>query len=290
MLSFFKRKKQGEDSTIDADQLLQTECEQKEEWIKTELSFHPHMPISTEQKYYFQFLNNELPPLKPNQLSLSGIELKKENGRYIVTAFIRHTLNQTLSLGETPLLLVGPNGELLGRKVFSLHELGELPPNSSRPWSFTFLETDLFVEELPETGWKLAFELKKPHALDMEESWEKSLSHEDKQKLEQLVRSLTPPKEGELNFMGLQAKVDEEGNLVVTLLIRNGSYKNVRLEKLPLVVEDANKEVVAHGAFSLQLEVKANTSKPWTFIFPKSLLTKERIDLSEWHVYPPQNN
>lgn len=288
MLSFFKRKKQGEDSTIDAGQLLQKEYEQKEEWIKTDLSFHPHMSISTEQKYYFQFLNNELPPLKPNQLSLSGIELKKENGRYIVTAFIRHTLNQSLSLGEAPLLLIGPNGELLGRKVFPLNELGELPPNSSRPWSFMFLESDLFVKELPETGWKLAFEIKKPHALDMEESWEKSLSDEDKQKLEQLVRSLAPPKEGELNFMGLQAKMGEDGSLIVTLLIRNGSYKNVRLEKLPLVVEDANKEIVARGAFSLQLEVKANTSKPWTFIFPKSLLTKEHIDLSAWRVYPPQ--
>ncbi|MCX8046080.1 MAG: accessory Sec system S-layer assembly protein [Anoxybacillus gonensis] len=288
MLSFFKRKKQGEDSTIDASQLLQEEYEQKEEWIKTDLSFHPHMPISTEQKYYFQFLNNELPPLKPNQLSLSGIELKQENGRYIVTAFIRHTLNQSLTLGEAPLLLIGPDGELLGRKVFQLNELGELPPHSSRPWTFVFLENDLFVKEIPDSGWKLAFELKKPHALDMEESWEKSLSNEDKQKLEQLVRSLTPPKEGELNFMGLQAKIGEDGSLVVTLLIRNGSYKNIRLEKLPLVVEDASKEIVARGAFSLQLEVKANTSKPWTFIFPKSLLTTEHIDLSEWRVYPPQ--
>ncbi len=288
MLSFFKRKKQGEDSTIDASQLLHEEYEQKEEWIKTDLSFHPHMPISTEQKYYFQFLNNELPPLKPNQLSLSGIELKQENERYIVTAFIRHTLNQSLTLGEAPLLLIGPNGELLGRKVFQLNELGELPPHSSRPWTFVFFENDLFAKEIPDSGWKLAFELKKPHALDMEESWEKSLSNEDKQKLEQLVRSLTPPKEGELNFMGLQAKIGEDGSLVVTLFIRNGSYKNIRLEKLPLVVEDASKEIVARGAFSLQLEVKANTSKPWTFIFPKSLLMKEHIDLSEWRVYPPQ--
>uniref|UniRef100_UPI002612EE95 SLAP domain-containing protein n=1 Tax=uncultured Anoxybacillus sp. TaxID=263860 RepID=UPI002612EE95 len=81
MLAFFKRKKQGEDSTIDASQLLQQQYEQKEERVKTQLSLHPHMQISTEQKYYFQFLNNELPPLKPNQLSLSGIELKKGNGR-----------------------------------------------------------------------------------------------------------------------------------------------------------------------------------------------------------------
>ena len=62
------------------------------------------------------------------------------------------------------------------------------------------------------------------------------------------------------------------------------------LNNLPLIVEDASGEVIAKGGFKLdQLEVKANTSKPWTFIFPKELLLKENIDLSKWKVYPPKN-
>ena len=66
------------------------------------------------------------------------------------------------------------------------------------------------------------------------------------------------------------------GPLHTTLLIRNGSEKNMKLEQLPLIVEDASGEVIAKGGFQFDnLEVKANTSKPWTFIFPKELLLKE---------------
>ena len=148
------------------------------------------------------------------------------------------------------------------------------------------------MKEIPQTDWKLAFELKRPkepHALDLEESWEKSLAEPDKEKLEQLVKSITPPKAGEVNFMGIQARLDDAGALHTTLLIRNGSEKNVKFEQLPLIVEDASGEVIAKGGFRFeQLEVKANTSKPWTFIFPKELLLKEDIDLSKWKAYPPQ--
>ena len=77
--------------------------------------------------------------------------------------------------------------------------------------------------------------------------------------------------------------------LHTTLLIRNGSEKNIKFEQLPLIVEDASGEVIAKGTFQFEkLEVKANTSKPWTFIFPKELILNEDIDLSKWKVYLPQ--
>lgn len=289
MLSFFKKKKQGNDSTINASQLFEeTSDEQDDEHVHTELSLHPMMPLTVEQKYYFQYLNNELPPLKKNQISLSGIELKKENDKYIVTAFVRTSLQKPVQFKETPLLLIGPNGEVFARKTFFLQELGELPPNSSRPWRFIFTTTDLLTDQIPEEGWKLAFELKKPHSLDLEQSWAKNLTEEDKEKLKQVVRSLEPPKKGEVNFMGLQATINTEGNLIVTLLIRNGSDKHITIEQLPLVVEDAIGNIVARGAFTLGLKVKSNTSKPWTFVFPSSLVYNANADLSRWRVYVPQ--
>ncbi|MBW7652305.1 accessory Sec system S-layer assembly protein [Anoxybacillus sp. ST4] len=288
MLPFFKKKKQGEDSTIQANQLFDGTHEQQDEDVHTTLSIHPLMSLTTEQKYYFQYMNNELPPLKKNQVSLSGIEWKKEGENYVITAFVRNSLDKAIRFDETPLLFIGPDGQVLGRKIFPMQELGDIPPRSSRPWRFVFTKKDLHNEHIPETGWKLAFELKKTHRLDLEESWKKQLSKEDQDKLEQLVRSLTPPKEGELNVMGLQAQVNEEGNLIVTLLIRNGTNKHITFEQLPLIVEDAKGDVLARGAFTLQLEVKANTSKPWTFIFPKSLVQKETFDFSTWRAYIPQ--
>ncbi|MBY6268643.1 accessory Sec system S-layer assembly protein [Parageobacillus thermoglucosidasius] len=296
MFPFFKKQKQQKDehdSVVEANELSEnSEADSDEEEVKTELSFHPSWNVSIEERYYYQFLHNQQRPLKKNQISLSGIDLKQVPRGYVVTAFVRNSLSRPVAFTPAPLLLLGPNNEVLARKVFDLSELGEVPPRSSRPWKFLFEQETLRTSELPLVDWKLAFELpkQKHHSLDLAESWEKSLAAEDKQKLQALVQSLQPPKPGEVNFMGLQAQQTEQGDLHVTLLIRNGSDKNIHIEQLALQVHDASGDIVASGAFSLDhFEVKANTSKPWTFIFPKSLVTKENPDLRSWKVSLPSS-
>jgi accessory Sec system S-layer assembly protein len=296
MLSLFKKKnvnKTGEDTTVSSEELLNETVElSAEEEVETKLFYSPAYEPAQELKYVYQFMNLELSPLKPNQISLAGVDLKQDEEQVTVTAFIRNSLNKAIKLQEMPLLLLGADGEKLARKEFDLSVVGDIPAKSSVPWLFEFAAGDLAVDgDLPKTGWKLAFELKaqKKHSLDLEESWANSLPEQDKARLHQLVDGMAAPKPGEVNFMGLQAKKSEDGNLHVTMLIRNGSDKNIQLQQLPLEVVDASGDVIAKGGFALNdFEVKANTSKPWTFIFPSSLVLKEEIDLSVWKAYPPQ--
>ncbi|MFD1736952.1 accessory Sec system S-layer assembly protein [Bacillus salitolerans] len=295
MLSFFKKKdkkieRSGEDSTVSSNELLENGADaSSSKEVDTKLSYHPSWNLKEEEKYVYQFLHNQLPKLVENQISISGIEIKVVDNKLMVSAFVRNTLSRPVKFQEMPLLLLGANGELIGRKIFDLSVLGELPPTSSRPWHFFFEKNEVTTLDIPASGWKLAFELKKKHSLDLAESWENSLSDTDKEKLQQLINTVEPPKPGEVNFMGLQAKQSEDGNLHVTMLIRNGSTKNINLQQIPLVIEDASGDIVAKGGFQLtDFEVKANTSKPWTFIFPKELIVKEDIDLSKWKAYPPQ--
>ncbi|AGX06272.1 MULTISPECIES: accessory Sec system S-layer assembly protein [Bacillus] len=298
MLSFFKKNKQekpvkqGTDSTISSKELLnETGNEAAAEEVETALSLHPATNITAEQQYVLRFLNNELPPLLPNQISLAGIELQQDGGSVTVAAFVRSSLSKAVEFKKTHLLLVGPDEEILARKEFDLTEIGEIPAKSSRPWNFTFNSSDLLTDSIPAEGWKLAFEIRnnEEHRLDLDEAWENSLSSSDKEKLKQMVEQMDPPKIGEINFMGIQAKVADNEDLQVTLLIRNGNDQNVMLQQLPLQVEDATSEVIAKGGFQLdKFELKANTSKPWTFIFPKSLLLKDNPDLSSWKAYPLQ--
>lgn len=293
MFSFFKKgkkdkiEKQGSDTIISSKELIDEEGSIEEQEVYTELSLHPSMNIPVESQYVLRFLNNELPPLKPNQISLSGIELRAEENELIVSAFVRNSLSKGIKLEETALLLVGPNGDHLARKVFNLKELGEIPAKSSRPWHFAFELSDIISAEIPAEGWKLAFEIKTnvKHHLDLDEAWEKALPVAEKENLVKLVESLDPPKSGEVNFLGLQARKNENESLSITILIRNGNERNVQLHQLPLQVEDANGEIVAKGGFSLDnFEVKANSSKPWTFIFPKELLLSEQPDFSTWKI------
>ncbi|WP_102344815.1 accessory Sec system S-layer assembly protein [Bacillus sp. Marseille-P3661] len=305
MLSFFKRKKTpdtdelkntGSDNAVSAKDLLNLESSGSEdEEVYTELSIHPEWNLPQEQMYVYRFLNNELAPLKPDEISLSGIEIEKKEKELVCSAFVRTSLNQAIEIGTTTLLLVGEN-EVYGRKEFDFTEVGHLPARSSRPFQFVFQQQDLYkpISEINTEVWGLAFQLhseNRNHTLDLAESWEKTLADEDKERLKSMVESMTPPKPGEVQFVGLQAKFNDSGKLQVSMLIQNGSQQNIRLEQLPLVVEDASGEVVAQGGFMLEdFSIKANTSKPWNFVFPPSLLTKEQseIDLSAWRAFPPQ--
>ncbi|BDG45086.1 accessory Sec system S-layer assembly protein [Saccharococcus caldoxylosilyticus] len=280
-----KKKKSGGDTAVSAQDVIQETDDAGDEDVYTELSLHPSWNLPLEEQYVLRFLNNELPPLKPNQISLSGISLRREADGVVVSAFVRHSLSKPIQIGKATLLLLSADDGIIARKEFDLEELGELPAKSSRPWHFLFENATLKMDDIPSEGWKLAFELKPKHRLELEESWEKALPEEEKEKLRQFVDQLEPPKPGEVNFFGLQAKLTEEYGLHITVLIRNGSDRTIYLEQLPLQVEDAAGEVVARGGFVLdRLEVKANTTKPWTFIFPKELIQKSAPDLSKWKI------
>lgn len=291
MLSIFRRKKtddikkQGKDQSYSSEELLNETEETEETEIETELSLPPSWNIPAEQQYVFRYLNNELKPLKPNQISLSGIEISDGQTGVEVTAFVRNSLHKAIQLQKTTLLLLDKDNQIIARHIFDLSEIGEIPGKSSRPWVFVFPFESLKLAEFSKENWTLAFELRKKHSLDLEESWQKGLSEDAKKQLENLVNSTEPPKEGEINIMGLQAKFDEAGSLHTTILIRNGSNKNIQIQQFPLQIIDASGEIVAQGGFTLNdFEVKADTTKPWTFIFPKENIIKEQLDLSKWIV------
>jgi accessory Sec system S-layer assembly protein len=295
-MALFKKKKKEElveeESVTENRQAEVADVEQSDE-MKTTLSIHPDWELSNQEKYVYKFKHEQLPPLKPNQISITGIRLLEYNDGFVVVAFLRNTLAKAVRFEAVDLLLLDEAGQAIAKKQFELDGLGELPAMSARPWRFLFSNEDKLVEKMPEDGWKIAFELKQKrqvHQLELAESWENQISPVQKEHLEKLVGGLPSLNPGEVNFMGIEVKFTPEQNLAATVLIRNGSDKNIQLEQIPLIVEDAAGDIVCQGGFKLeQFEVKANTSKPWTFIFPKELIQKAEPDLSRWKVYPPGN-
>ncbi|WP_409302948.1 accessory Sec system S-layer assembly protein [Peribacillus sp. SCS-155] len=259
----------------------------------TSLFFHPDWEMSTAERYVYRYHHQNLAPLLPNQLSITGLELKELNGDLVVVAFLRNTLDRGIRFETVDLLLLDSEGTPFAKKQFEVDDIGEIPAFSCMPWRFLFFEEDRLGEALPEE-WTIAFELKsntaKEHALDIDERWGSSLTPAQREHLETMVAGLPKLAAGEVNIMGIEASMKDDGSLAAVVLIRNGSEKSIKLEQIPLVVEDAEGDIVARGGFTLQdLEVKANTSKPWTFVFPAGLITKEAPQLEKWKVYPPGN-
>ncbi|MFJ7848265.1 accessory Sec system S-layer assembly protein [Peribacillus sp. NPDC097224] len=276
-------------NTASAEEAISTE----EDAVYTSLVFHEEWESSKQEEYVFKFHHQQLPSLKPNQISISGVKLTRVEDDVVILAFLRNTLDKAVRFEVIDLLLLDENGKTLARKAFDLSTMGEIPALSSVPWRFLFEEPDILDRAIPDEGWKIAFELKnqkREHELDLAPLWKEQLPEAQQENLRKLVAGLPKLNEGEVNFMGLEAKFKDNEQLAVTVLIRNGSEKQIKIEKLPLVVEDGNGDQVCQGGFSLDdFEVKANTSKPWTFIFPGELVKKKNPDLSRWKVYPPSS-
>ncbi|MEK3935539.1 accessory Sec system S-layer assembly protein [Sporosarcina sp. FSL W7-1349] len=295
LFSFFKKvEKTGSDSTIGSEEIVEgVQSSTSTDDVETPLSLHPSWTIPQEQEYVFRFLSNELEPLKPNQISLSGIDIDVEpaNGSWLVKAFFRSSLDQQISVGSVELLLLDGEGKTVASDEFDLKELGDIPPRSARPWVFVFTKENIFAEEPPAENWKLAFNVQSmvPHKLELEPTWEEGLTAEQKEALAKVVEGLPKLKPREVNISGFQVKQQDDGSIAASVFIRNGHSKQINIEKLPLELVDAAGDQVARGSFELApLSVKANTSKPWTFIYPKEMVQKEEPDFSRWTVRVPQ--
>lgn len=297
MLSIFKKK---EDTQNVQDEIQKNENDVMkiedpslvDNEVLTELSLHPDLEISVQEKYIYQYYHGQLKSLKRNQISISAYQLNKYDDYFVVHGFIRSTLEKPAKISDVTLLLLDENKAILAKKDFNLEEIGELPPNSSRPWIFIFNDEDVISEisDIPETGWQLAFEISKKQSLqqtplDLPDSWESSCTEEQKHFLTKLVDELPPIQQGELNIMGIEAVQSENSDLHVTLLFRNASQKDIQLQQLPLQITNGTDELITKGSFNLDaFEIKANTAKPWRFIFPLALLEDKNPDLSAWKV------
>ncbi|MFP3389008.1 accessory Sec system S-layer assembly protein [Brevibacillus sp. SIMBA_040] len=315
MLSFLKnlkgktptpqevREQVQEESVLPASDTEQSHQEQLQEHaestgIVTSLSLHESWEekLSKTEQYTLSFMAQELAPLAKGNISLAGTALVAHEAGVEVTAFVRNSTDRAIRLGEMTLVILFGDQQLFTRQSFDLSEIGEIPPRSARPWSFVFTREHFLQVDVLLANWKIAFELAQkkmvlPSQLELEESWIKALSDEQKNSLIELAKNLPALKEGEVNFQSMQIRRTEDGALHVMLLIRNGSTQSISFENLPLVLHDATGDRIAAGSFKLSnFTVNANTSKPWMFIYPPEIIEKEDPDFSRWKVTIPQES
>ncbi|MCM3143697.1 accessory Sec system S-layer assembly protein [Brevibacillus sp. MER 51] len=285
-------------SAADTEQSHQEEQQVQVEstGVTTTLSLHEswESQLSEQEKYSLSFMALELEPLQSGNISLAGTALVPHEDGIEVTAFVRNSTDRPIRLNEMTLVVLFGDQELFTRQSFDLSELGEIPPCSARPWVFVFDREHFLQVDVLLMNWKIAFEMAQkkmvlPQQLELEESWIKALTDEQKTSLIELAKNLPALKEGEVNIQSVQIRRTENGALNAMLLIRNGSTQSLSFETLPLALYDASGDKVAEGLFELgSLTVNANTSKPWLFIFPPESIQKEELDLSRWKVSVPQ--
>ncbi|MFJ5769598.1 accessory Sec system S-layer assembly protein [Psychrobacillus sp. NPDC093180] len=285
-MAFFQKKKQeNEEEKLETAMITDTV---NQDAVPTTLEFHPLQQYSTPQTYVLKYHHEQLPTLKLNQISISGIRLTQTGEKLEIEAFIRNTVDQPIKFSTLDLVLLDEVGKTLANKSFNMEEVGTLSALSSMPWVFTFEKENILVDDIPNEGWKIAFAIQqvpKEHSLDLEPSWENHLSQMQRKRIEELVTSLPKLGETEVSLMILDVKLKENGDVIASALIRNGKMEAINVKDFSLIVMDATNEQICSRNFILEdFIVKGNATKPWTFKFPEQLVQKKNPDFSKWKV------
>jgi SLAP domain-containing protein len=122
------------------------------------------------------------------------------------------------------------------------------------------------------------------HRLILQKTWERAVSAQDREIFQKIFQSSPFPQDNELIFLPIRAGINYEKHIFATVLIQNGGKHDLIFDNFPLFFYDNTSKIAEHKFTIKELVVKANTSTPWTFIFPKETMMQQILEFSNWSV------
>lgn len=295
MPEFFKRLVDKTERQVTKSDTIQAKPEagENKQGIKTRLSLHPDWKVASGKTSYAlkAIMDKEvaqLPAIKEGFIGLNGIYAVKEKNQLEVGFYLRNGLSQEVRLGVTKLAIVNAENTVLAQQEFDLSKMGAIPAHAARPWELIFDKENLKVDIINHDDWRITFEANKKLkdevniALAMQQK-EKQLEFET---LQEILTKLPPVKPDQLNVTPYETKLNEKGELEVTVVIRNSTKKHLRIENIPVTVKDAKEAKVAAKVFHIdeELIIKPNNGCLQTLKFPQQALPQD-IDASSFSVH-----
>lgn len=126
--------------------------------------------------------------------------------------------------------------------------------------------------------------------IDLDKS---SFTPEEIEQLEKILKELDTPDADQVDFVKLSIQANSKQDLIIKVLIRNGSKENLDIKQLSMQILNKDKEIVGQGTFLLEgLIINAHTAKASQFRIPSTSVFIKHSNLSECsiRVIPPLMN
>ncbi|MCJ8173677.1 SLAP domain-containing protein [Clostridium botulinum] len=244
--------------------------------------------MSKVQKEILEEELDELVPIKEGEINVAGIYAYDLGDKYEVKAYLRNGIEKQINFEEIPFKIINSKGELLASQTFDLKSMGNIPSYCARPCVLYFDKKNVFVDKIPVDDWKLVFNnsLKAVRNLMVDiENLPEGIDAKSKKVYTDFLEGLSDLKEGEVSFSKFSIGINENGHLLVTIVVRNGCNKGINIEKLPMTIRDEKGNFVVSEVFELKdLKVSPMKAKVCNFAFPLQIKEKAVIPLDSWKI------
>lgn len=244
--------------------------------------------MSDVQKDILEEELEELPPIKEGEINVSGIYVYDEGERLEVKAYIRNGLSEEIVLEKVPLAITNSKDEVLAYQIFNLKSLGSIPSHAARPVKVYFEKKNVRVDKISMDDWSIGFDSKIRAERNVSVNYEKlpkTIEVEDKLVFDNFLKGLPDLREGQFSISTFSLGIQTNGDIIVTLVMRNGDTEPRGIKEIPITLIDANNNVVKSNLFKLEdFEVGGLKARIFNFVFPTSLKLKEAAALNDWQV------
>jgi SLAP domain-containing protein len=230
-------------------------------------------------------------PIYADQIDIKQTYLFNYDESIEVGFFIRNAFDQKISFGELLLVIQDNNGKNIIKQKIDFTEYGTIPPYSARPFSTVFnkdknIEYDNAKEYTIKFADISAFEGIFSFPTEIE-NIPIDITYEEEKKLKKFIEEYGPLKKDEFNILFYEITYNNKNNIILTVILRNGTDKEAKLDKLPVTIVDDEGKIILRKLFLKEgglTKISPRKSKLLHLEFNPHELTEKKIDISKCKV------
>lgn len=243
--------------------------------------------ISDVQKEYLEEeLMEVIPNIKEGQINIAGIYAFDQGDKVEVKAYLANGLDKSVNFEEVPIYIVNSKEEKLAYQVFDLSGEGDIPSGKAISVKLNFNKENILVDKIPQDDWKLVFgsnDVKGVRYVNIElESIPEGIEQSEIKVFQEFLESLPKLERGQGSISVFTITQYENGDLLMTLLVRNATDEAVTMTKMPITLKTKEGETILSGVFDIEnFTMNPYKARVLSLIFKKEVVNiEENFDLT----------
>lgn len=243
--------------------------------------------ISDVQKEYLEEeLREVITSVKEGQINIAGIYAFDQGEEVEVKAYLANGLSKNINFEDVPIYIINSKNEKLAYQIFDLSGEGDIPSGKAIPVKLNFKKENVFVDKIPQDDWKLVFgsnDVKGVRYVNIElESIPEGIEESEIKVFQEFLESLPKLERGQGSISVFTITQYENGDLLMTLLVRNATDEAVTMTKMPITLKTEEGETILSGVFEIEnFTVNPYKARVLSLIFKKEVINiEEDFDLS----------
>jgi SLAP domain-containing protein len=230
---------------------------------------------------------NEKFPLKEGNMDMQISYVVEDDNGLEVEFYIRNNTKFNINMETIPITLVKEN-EIIAKKIADFKSVPDIPPFSAVPVTVQFYDKEIYKYDFKDISIRLGFEnnyfLAKTQKVELDNLPER-FKYRHKKTLEDYVSTLPRLRKNSMDIHGYSVFYDEDNNLNLVIVLRNGYDSDLEVNNIPFSVFDCNDILVYADEFKpVSMNVEKNSAKIYIISVEEKNLPIKDADFSTFRV------